>query len=136
MGGITPMNDNELSVNDVGGSNELKSSNVPMERTFAHLHDMIQIIEKCKQKRARFCDHAISFMKIMALDLWNIHFTKANGWLHLWMMIFHVEDGLGNFIIKIKYWHGRMVMHINVHNKRFHSSPKIETSDLHTNNKK
>jgi hypothetical protein len=69
MGGITPMNDNELSVNDVGGSNELKSSNVPMERTFAHLHDMIQIIEKCKQKRARFCDHAISFMKIMALDL-------------------------------------------------------------------
>jgi hypothetical protein len=52
------------------------------------------------------------------------------------MMIFHVEDGLGNFIIKIKYWHGRMVMHINVHNKRFHSSPKIETSDLHTNNKK
>lgn len=45
---ITPMNDNKLSMDDVGGSNELKSSNVPMERTFAHLRDMIQIIEKCK----------------------------------------------------------------------------------------
>jgi hypothetical protein len=51
IGGITPMNDNKLSMDDVGGSNELKSSNVPMERTLAHLHDMIQIIEKCKQKK-------------------------------------------------------------------------------------
>ncbi len=49
--GITPMNDNKLSMDDVGGSNELKSSNVPMERTFAHLCDMIQIIEKCKHKK-------------------------------------------------------------------------------------
>ncbi len=69
IGGITPMNDNNLSMDDVGGSKELKSSNVPMERTFAHLCDMTQIIEKCKQKRAMFCDHATSFMKIRALDI-------------------------------------------------------------------
>ncbi len=79
ISGITPMNECKLSMDHVGGSNELKSSNVPMERTFAHLCDVIQIIEKCKQKRAMFCDHATSFMRIMALDIRNIHFTKANG---------------------------------------------------------
>ncbi len=38
------------------------------------------------------------FMRIMALDIQNIHFKKANGLLHLGMRIFHVEDGLGNSI--------------------------------------
>jgi hypothetical protein len=81
-------------------------------------------IEKCKQKRAMFCDHVISFMRIRALDIWNIHFTKANGWLHPRMMIFHVEDDLGNFIIELKYWHERMVMYTNVHNKDLIRHPK------------
>lgn len=62
--GETPtMNESKLPMDDVGGSNEPKSSNVPMEITLACLCDMIQdIIQKCKQG-VMLCDHINSFMR-------------------------------------------------------------------------
>jgi hypothetical protein len=47
-----------------------------------------------------------------------------------------VEDGLGNFIIEMKYWHERMVMHTNVHNKDLIHHSKYRQKTYIKNNKK
>jgi hypothetical protein len=111
------MNESKLPMDDVGGSNEPKSSNAPMEITLVCLCDMIQeVIKKCKQG-VTLCDHINSFMKAKHMK----HFLKnVNASLHLGMVLHHMEDGLDNYIPWMKNWHEKMVMHTNVCNKRSH----------------
>jgi hypothetical protein len=46
--------------------------------------------------------HANSLMKVVALEIQNICFTKANESLHPIMLLHHVDDGLRYSIHKLK----------------------------------
>jgi hypothetical protein len=107
------MNESKLPMDDVGGSNEPKSSNAPMEITLACLCDMIQeIIKKCKQG-VMLCDHINSFMRAKHMK----HFPQKRECIIT----------LGNGVSSCRRWFGqlysmdeKMVMHTNVCNKRSH----------------
>jgi TFIIF-interacting CTD phosphatase-like protein len=59
-------------------------------------------------------------MKVVALEIQNIHFTKMNESLHPRTFLHHVDDGLGYAVHRLKDWHETMFTHTNVHKKRSH----------------
>ncbi len=63
------------------------------------------------------CEHATLHMRVLACNICNIRFTKANAVLHLGLVLHHIEDGLGNSVKQLKDWHETMFNHTNVHTK-------------------
>jgi TFIIF-interacting CTD phosphatase-like protein len=59
-------------------------------------------------------------MKVVALEIQNIHLTKMNESLHLKMLLHHVDDGLVYLVHSLKDWHETMLTHTNVRKKRSH----------------
>jgi hypothetical protein len=56
----------------------------------------------------------------LACNIRNIPLTKANVVLHPWLVLHHVENGLGNSVKQRKDWHETMLNHTNVHIKQCH----------------
>jgi hypothetical protein len=48
------------------------------------------------------CDHATSIMKVVALEIQNVHFIKSNESLHMGMLLDCVDDGLRYSIHRLK----------------------------------
>ncbi len=110
-----------LPTNEVRAFDELESSSVLLERTLIRLHHtMKEIIKKCTQGGVALCDHATSIMKVVALEIQNIHLTKMIESLHLGTLLHHVDDGLGYVVHRLKDWHETMFTHTNVRKKRSH----------------
>jgi hypothetical protein len=59
-------------------------------------------------------------MKILACNIHNIIFTKANVILHPWLVLHYIENGLGNSVKWLKNWYETMFNHTNVCTKRRH----------------
>jgi hypothetical protein len=57
---------------------------------------MQEITNECKKGDVTFYEHATSHMTIMACNIHNIYFTKANAIIHLRLVLHYIEDGLGN----------------------------------------
>jgi len=53
-------------------------------------------------------------MRVLACNIRNICFTKANAFLHLGLMLHNIENGLGNSVKWFKNWHEIMLNHTNV----------------------
>ncbi len=60
------------------------------------------------------CERATSHMKVLACNIHNICFTKANVVLHLGLVLHYTEEGLGNSAKWFKDWHETMFNHRNV----------------------
>jgi len=55
---------------------------------------MQKITNDCKEGDVTFCEHATSHMRVLACNICNIYFTKANVALHLGLTLHCVENGL------------------------------------------
>jgi hypothetical protein len=79
------------------GFSETINSSTPMERAIAQLViTMQEITNECKEGNVTLCEHATSHMKVLTCNICNIRLTKVNAFLHLGLVIHHVENGLGN----------------------------------------
>jgi hypothetical protein len=88
IGLIGTMEEVVLPMDEVKAFDELESSSVPFKVTLVHLHHtMKEVAEGCTQGAVALCDHAISIMKVVALEIKNIHLTKANESLHPRMLL-------------------------------------------------
>jgi len=63
---------------------------------------MQEIAKECTQRGFAFCDHATSIMKVVASKIQNICLTKTNESLHLGMLLYLVDDGLGYLVQMLK----------------------------------
>ncbi len=75
---------------------------------------MQKITNECKEGDVTLCEHATSHMRVLACNIRNIHFTKANVISRPRLVLRHVEDGLGNNVKQLKDWHETMFNHTNV----------------------
>ncbi len=66
------------------------------------------------------CEHATSYLRVLARNIRNIRLTKANVVSHPILVLHYVEDGLGNSVKHLKDWHETMLNHTNVYTKRCH----------------
>jgi hypothetical protein len=112
--GLMTMEQNDLSMGGIVGSNETINSSPPMEKAFAQLViTMEEITNECKKGDVRLCEYATSHMKVLTCNICNIRLTKANAILHPRLMLHCVEVGLGNSVKQPKNWHEIMFNHIN-----------------------
>jgi hypothetical protein len=70
---------------------------------------MHEIIKECTLGGVTFLDHTNSLLIIVELDIRNIHLIKVNEYLHTGVRLHHVDDGLRNFVCKLKDWHEIML---------------------------
>jgi hypothetical protein len=77
--GLMNMEQNDLPMGAIVGSNETINSSTPMERALAQLVTTMQeITNECKEGDVTFCEHATSQMRVLACNIRNICLTKAN----------------------------------------------------------
>jgi len=82
--GFMNMEQNDLPMGAIEGSNDIINSSTPMERAFAQLVTTMQeITNECKEGDVTLCEHATSHIRVLACNIHNIHLTKANAVLHL-----------------------------------------------------
>jgi len=81
--GLMNMEQNDLLMDAILGSNDIINSSTPMERAFAQLVTTMQeITNECKEGNVTLCEHATSHMKVLACNIRNIRLTKVNAILH------------------------------------------------------
>jgi hypothetical protein len=118
--GLMNMEQNDLPMGAIVGSNETINPSTPMEKALAQLVTTMQeITNECKGN-VTLCEHATSHMKVLACNICNICLTKANAISHPRLVLRCVEDGLGNSVKRVKDWHETMLNHTNVRTKRCH----------------
>jgi len=119
--GLMNMEQNDLRMGAIVGSNDTINSSTPMERAFAQLVTTMQeITNECKEGDVTFCEHATSHMRVLACNIRNIRITKANAISHPRLVLHRVENGMGNNVKQFKDWHETMLNHTNVCTKRCH----------------
>jgi hypothetical protein len=101
--GFMNMEQNDLHVDAIVGSNDTINSSTPMERALAQMViTMQETTNECKKNDVTLYEHATSHMRVLACNIHNIHLTKANAISHLGLVLRHVEDGLGNNVKCLK----------------------------------
>jgi len=101
--GLMNMEQNDLLMGAIIGSNDTINSSTPMEKALAQLVTTMQeITNECKEGDVTLCEHAISHMKVLACNICNICLTKANVVSHPRLMLHRVENGLGNSVKRLK----------------------------------
>jgi hypothetical protein len=116
--GLMNMEQNDLPMGAIVGSNETINSSTLMERALAQLVTTMQeITNECKEGDVTLCEHVTSHMKVLACNICNICLTKANAISHPGLVLHRVEDGLGNSVKRLKDWHETMFNHTNVRTK-------------------
>jgi hypothetical protein len=97
--GIMNMEQNDLSMDAIVGSNDTINSSTPMERALAELVTTMQeITNECKEDNVTLCEHATSHMRVLTCNICNICLTKANAILYPGLVLHHVEGGLGDSV--------------------------------------
>jgi hypothetical protein len=116
--GLKIMEQSDLPMGAIVGSSDTIISSTPMEKDLAQLVTIMQeITNECKEGDVIFCEHATSYMRVLAYDIRNIRLTKANVVLQLGLVLHRIEDGLGNNVKRFKDWHETMFNHTNAHTK-------------------
>jgi hypothetical protein len=119
--GLMTMEQSDLPMGAIVRFSDTINSSTPMEKALVYLvTTMSEITNECKEGNVTFCEHVTSHMKVLACNICNICFRKANVILHLGLMLHHIKDGLGNNVKWFKDWHETMFNHTNVHTKRCH----------------
>jgi hypothetical protein len=80
-----PMNieQSDLPMGAIVGSNDIINSSTPMERALTQLVTTTQeITNECKEGNVTFCEHATSHMRVLTCNIHNISLTKANAISH------------------------------------------------------
>jgi hypothetical protein len=116
--GLMNMEQNDLPMGAIVGSNDTINSLTPKERALAQLVTTMQeITNECKEGDVTLCEHATSHMTVLACNIRNIRLTKANAISHPRLVLHCVEEGLGNSVKRLKDWHETMLNHTNVRTK-------------------
>jgi hypothetical protein len=119
--GLMNMEQNDLPMGAIVRSNDIINSSTPMEKALPQLVTIMQeITNECKEGDVTLCEHATSHMRVLACEIHNIYFTKANAVSHPRLVLHHIEDGLGNRVKRLKDWYETMPNHTNVSTKRCH----------------
>jgi hypothetical protein len=93
--GIMNMEQNDLSMDAIVGSNDTINSSTPMERALAELVTTMQeITNECKEDNVTLCEHATSHMRVLTCNICNICLTKVNAISHLGLVLYRIENGL------------------------------------------
>ena len=101
--GLMNMEQNDLPMGAIVGSNDTINSSTPMERVLTQLVTIMQeITNECKEGNVTLFEHATSHMRVLACNICSIRLTKANAVLHLGLVLHRVEDGLGNNVKQLK----------------------------------
>ncbi len=101
--GLMNMEQNDLLMGAIVGSNDIINSSTPMERALAQLVTTMQeITNECKEGDVTLCEHATSHMRVLVCNIHNIRLTKANAISHPRLVLHRVEDGLGNNVKQFK----------------------------------
>ncbi len=89
--GLINMEQNDLPMGAIIGSNDTINSSTPMERAFAQLVTTMQeITNECKEGDVTLCEYATSHMRVLACNICNIRLTKANAISHLGLVLHRV----------------------------------------------
>jgi hypothetical protein len=121
IGGIKPMDESLSPTNDGGACVEPISSVTYLDRTFICLcHTMQYITKECSLGGVALLDRANSLFIVVASDILNICFTKANESLHLGLRLHRVDDGVRNYVHRLKDWHETMFSHNFAIKKKTH----------------
>jgi hypothetical protein len=81
--GLMNMEQNDLPMDAIVGSNEIINSSTLMEKALAQLVTTMQdITNECKEGDVTLCEHATSHMRVLACNICNIRLTKANAISH------------------------------------------------------
>jgi hypothetical protein len=119
--GLMNMEQSDLLMAAIVGFNDTINLSTPLEWAFAQLATTMQeITNECKEGNVTFFEHATSHMRILACNIHNICFIKANAVSHPGLVLRRVEDGLGNSVKWLKDWHETMFNHTNVRTKQCH----------------
>jgi hypothetical protein len=78
---VMNMEQNDLPMGAIIGSNHTINSLTPMERALTQLVTTMQEIT-CKKGNVTLYKHAISHVKLLACNIHNINLTKANAISH------------------------------------------------------
>jgi hypothetical protein len=71
--GLMNMEQNDLPMGAIVGSDDTINSSTPMERVFAQLvNTMQEFTNECKESDMTLCEHATSHMRILACNIRNI----------------------------------------------------------------
>jgi len=115
--GLMNMEQNDLPMGAIVGSNDTINSLTSMERALAQLVTTMQeITNECKESDVTLCEYATSHMRVLACNIRNIRLTKANAISRPGLVLHCVEDGLGNNVKWLKR-HEIMFNHTNVRTK-------------------
>jgi hypothetical protein len=97
MGELLTLDDTFPNVEGKKNHNQPSISNIPMERIFAQMGDVVQkIINEVKQGGIQLIDHATSLLCVVASIVQSICLSKLNGIMHPSMVFHRIKDGLGN----------------------------------------
>ncbi len=120
IGGFLDINDNGPFSYDGVNIYEEERSSTPMKRALFWLWDtMVETTSQCKESiNVQLCDHAISCLQIVALEIQTLDLTQTNELLHPGIVFNSMENGLGNSINHLKGWHETLLQHANSHKKR------------------
>jgi hypothetical protein len=77
------MEQNDLPMGAIVGSNDTINSSTPMEKALAQLVTIMQeITNECIEGDVTLCEHAISHMRVLACNICNICLVNANAISH------------------------------------------------------
>jgi hypothetical protein len=94
--GLMNMEQNDLPMGAIVGSNDTINSSTPMERALEQLVIIMQkITNECKEGDVTLCEHATSHMRVLACNIRDICLTKANAISHHRLVLHCIEDGFG-----------------------------------------
>ncbi len=101
--GFMNMEQSDLPMGAIVGSNDTINSSTLMERAFAQLVTTMQeITNECKEGDVTLYEHATSHMRVLACNIRNICLTKENAISHPRLALHRIEDGLGNNVKRLK----------------------------------
>jgi hypothetical protein len=101
--GLRSMEQSDLPMVAIVGSSDIINSSTPMERALAQLVTTMQkITNECKEDDVTLCERVTSHMRVLACNIHNIRFTKANVVLHPRSVLHYIENGLGKSVRQLK----------------------------------
>jgi hypothetical protein len=93
------LNDTSPNVEKKMDHNQPSSSSTPVEKSFVRMGDIMQeIINEVKEGGVQFINQTTSLLRVIAINVPSIYFSKVNEIMHFNMAFHCVNDGLGNSV--------------------------------------
>jgi hypothetical protein len=90
------LDDTSPNVEKEKDHNQPSSSFTPIEKTLSEMGDIMQEIINEIKCGVQLIDHTTSLLCVIAIDVRDIHISKANEVMHPNMVFHCTNDGLGN----------------------------------------